>query len=132
MGLQATAMSQGVRGKLATLLFLIALLFGNTSLIAGLEREGGLPAAGIFALVCLVWWISFRISRSADGRGMTLGFVALGLWILNLIGALVFAFRHSIGDRFFWASVAILLVLIAGIAISDTQSDVTKTKPSPG
>ena len=68
MGLQATAMSQGVRGKLATLLFLIALLFGNTSLIAGLERGGGLPAAGIFALVCLVWWISFRISRSANGR----------------------------------------------------------------
>ena len=131
MGLQATAMSQGVRAKLATLLFLIALLFGNTSLIAGLGMEGGLPAAGIFALVCLVWWISFRISR-ANGRGMTLGFVALGLWILNLIGALVFAFRHSIGDRFFWASAAVLLVLIAGIAISDTQSDVTKTKPSPG
>jgi hypothetical protein len=76
MGLQATAMSQGVRAKLATLLFLIALLFGNTSLIAGLEMEGGLPAACIFALVCLVWWISYRISRSANGRGMTLGLVA--------------------------------------------------------
>ena len=129
MSLQATP---GVRAKLATLLFLIALLLGNSALIGGLEMEGGMFFAGLFAAVCILWWISFRISRSANGRGMTLGFVALGLWILNLIGALVFDFRHYIGDHFFWAYAAVLLVLIAAIAIRDTQSDVTKTKPSPG
>jgi hypothetical protein len=63
--------------------------------VAGILASGGLAS---------------RVLASANGRGMTLGFVALGLWILNLIGALVFAFRHSIGDRFFWASAAILLV----------------------
>ena len=63
--------------------------------------DGGMFFAGLFAAVCILWWISFRISRSANGRGMTLGFVALGLWILNLIGALVFDFRHYIGDHFF-------------------------------
>jgi hypothetical protein len=113
------------------LLFLIALVFGNISLIAGLEMEGGLSAACIFALVCLVWWMSYQISRSANGRGMTLGFVALGLWILNLVGALVFDFRHYISDRFFWVSAAVLLVLIAAIALCDTPSDVPKTSPSP-
>jgi hypothetical protein len=131
MSLETGVTSQGVRAKLATLLFLIALLFGNTSLIAGLEMESGLPAACVFAVVCLVWWISFRISRSANGRGMTLGFVALGLWILNLAGALVVDFHHYIGDHFFWASSAALLVLIAAIALRDTPSDVPKTSPSP-
>jgi hypothetical protein len=129
MSLQATP---GVRAKLATLLFLIALLLGNSALIGGLEMDGGMFFAALFAVVCILWWISFRISRSANGRGLTLGFVALGLWILNLVGALVLDFRHYIGDHFFWAYAAVLLVLIVAIAIRDTQSDVTKTKPSPG
>jgi hypothetical protein len=132
MGLQLTATNQGVRAKLATLLFLIALLLGNVSLIGGLEMEGGMPAAGLFAVVCILWWISYRISRSADGRGMTLGIVALGLWILNVAGALAFDFHHLIVDHFFWASTAILLALIAAIALSDAPSHVPKMPPSPG
>jgi hypothetical protein len=44
-------MSQGVRGKLATLLFLIALLFGNTSLIAGLDMKVVFPPQA-FLLSC--------------------------------------------------------------------------------
>jgi len=94
--------------------------------------DGGIFFACLFALVCVLWWISFRISRSANGRGMTLGFVALGLWILNLVGALVFDFRHYIGDHFFWAYAAVLSVLIAAIAFRGTSSDVAKTPLSPG
>jgi hypothetical protein len=132
MAPQAAVPNQGVRAKLATLLFLIALLLGNVALIGGLEMEGGIPAAGFFAVVCMLWWISFRISRSANGRGLTLGIVALGLWILNVAGALAFDFHRLIVDHFFWASAAILLVLIAAIALSDTPSDVPKMPPSPG
>jgi hypothetical protein len=58
--------------------------------------------------------------------------VALGLWILNVAGALAFDFHHLIVDHFFWASAAILLVLIAAIALSDTPSAVPKMPPSPG
>jgi hypothetical protein len=62
MSLQATVASQGVRAKLATLLFLIALLLGNGALIGGLEKDGGTFFAGLFAVACVLWWISFRIS----------------------------------------------------------------------
>lgn len=115
MAPQATVPNLGVRAKLATLLFLIALLLGNLSLIGGLEMEGGIPAAGFFAVVCMLWWISFRISRSANDRGMTLGIVALGLWILNVAGALAFDFHRLVVNHFFWAYAATLLVLIAAI-----------------
>jgi hypothetical protein len=131
MGLQRTVANQSVRAKLARLLFLIALLLGNGALIGGLEAEGGMLAACFFAVACILWWISFRISRSANSRGMTLGVVSLGLWILGLAGALVVAFHHYIVDHFFWACAAILLVLVAAIALSNTPSDVPKMPPSP-
>jgi hypothetical protein len=132
MGPETTATSQGVRAKLATLLFLIALLLGNGALIGGLDAEGGILAAGFFAVACVLWWVSYRISRSANGKGMTLGIVALGLSILGVAGALAAAFHHYIGDHFFWASAAILAVLIAAIAIREASSDVRKIPPTPG
>jgi len=132
MGPESTPTSQGVRAKLATLLFLIALLLGNAALIGGLETEGGMLAAGFFAFACVLWWVSYRISRSANGRGLTLGIVALGLWILGVVGALAVAFHHYIVDRFFWASAAILVILIAAIAIRESSSDVPKIPPNPG
>ena len=118
-----TATSPDIRGKLATLLFLIALLLGNGALIGGLENEAGMFSAGVFAVVCLLWWISYRMSRSANSRGITLGFVALGLWILALAGALAVDFHHFIVDHFFWASTGILFVLVAAIALSDTPPE---------
>ena len=123
MACQATVTRQGVRAKLATLLFLIALLLGNVALIGGLEKEGSMLFAGLFATACVLWWISYRISRPANCRGITLGFVALGLWILNLAGALAISFHHYIVDHFFWASASVLFVLIAVIALRGTPSD---------
>jgi hypothetical protein len=124
--------SSGERGKLAMLLFLIALLFGNILLIAGFESEPGVPAACVFAATCFTWWISYRISHSANGKGMILGLVCLGLWILNLAAALVVDFHRNIVGFFFWASTASLLVLIAAFAFSEARSHGPKTMPTPG
>jgi hypothetical protein len=115
-------MGSGVRTKLATLLFLIALLLGNGALIGGLEMEAGIPAGCLFAVVCILWWIAYRMSRSVNGRGFTLGFVALGLWILQIAVALVSDFRHYAIDHFLWASAAMLSALVAAIAIFDAPS----------
>lgn len=124
-------MSSGERGKLATLLFLIALLFGNISLIAGFESEEGVPAACVFAAACFTWWISYRISHSAKGRGITLGLVCLGLWILNIATALVVDFHHFIVGFFSWSSTTILSILITAFVISEAPSDRPRTMPSP-
>jgi hypothetical protein len=126
MSSTGTVASAGVRGKLATLLFLIALLLGNGALIGGLENEAGMFSAGVFAVVCVLWWISYRMSRSANSGGITLGFVALGLWILALAGALAIDFHHFIVDHFFWASAGILFVLIAAITLSNTPCESPK------
>ena len=123
MNLPAFLKTPGVRAKLATLLFLISLVFGNIALIGGFEDEGGIPAACVFAIVCVLWWISYRMSCSANRRGMTLGFVALGLWILNLAGALVSDFHHYVVDHFFWVTTAVLLALVVAIALSEAASD---------
>lgn len=131
MSLPVSETNPGMRAKLATLLFLIALLLGNGALIGGLEKEGGLFSAGASAIACVLWWISYRISRSVNGRGMTLGFVALGLGILGLACPLALDFHHYVVDHVFWATTAILVVLVAAIALSDTPSDRPKTSPSP-
>jgi hypothetical protein len=117
----------GERAKLATLFFLIALLLGNVALIGGLVNEGGMSCACAFAVACLLWWIAYRISRSVSGRGMNLGFVALGLWMLNLIGALVFYFHHSVGAPFFWSSTVLFLLLITAFALSDARLNPSKS-----
>jgi len=49
------------------------------------------------------------------------------MWMLNLIGGLVFAFRHSVGDRFFWVAASIFLLLIAAFAVSDARQNTSKS-----
>jgi hypothetical protein len=61
---------------------------------------------------------------------MTLGLVALGIWMLNLIGALVLAFRHSVAVPFFWAATAIFLLLIMAFAISDSRPNLSRSSTS--
>jgi hypothetical protein len=99
-------------------------------LILGLEREVGGPAACAFAAACGLWWTSYKMSLSAERRGMTLGLVALGIWMLNLIGALVLAFRHSVAVPFFWAATAIFLLLIMAFAISDSRPNLSRSSTS--
>jgi len=120
MHLPAVVLTPRARALLTVLLFLVAWLLGNGALIGGLEMEQGVPAVSAFAVACALWWTSYKISRSAHGRGMTFGFVVLGIWMLNLIAALVFTFRHSVADPFFWVSTAIFLLLIIAVARTDS------------
>jgi hypothetical protein len=62
---------------------------------------------------------------------MTLGLVALGMWILNLGGMLLVDFHHAVTGFLFWASAGILLFLITAVALSDTPSDARRASPSP-
>jgi hypothetical protein len=67
---------------------------------------------GIFAVACALWWGAYSLGRTKNGNGNTAGFLVIGLWTLNLFGAVLIAFDHYIADTFFWASAAMLLVLI--------------------
>jgi hypothetical protein len=60
-----------------------------------------------------------------------LGFLTLGLWLLNLVGALFFDFRRYVSDLFFWTSTAIFLLLIVLVALSDPPSTRRTTSPNP-
>ena len=131
MHFPAVVLTSKARALLAVLLFLVAWFFGNGALILGLEMEEGVFAACVFAFACGLWWTSYKISRSAHGKGMTLGLVALGIWMLNLIGALVFAFRHSVANPFFWVATAIFSFLITAFAVSDVRPNLSKSASSP-
>jgi FtsH-binding integral membrane protein len=120
-----------VRALLPLLLFLVAWWLGTASLIAGFEMEAGVPAACIFAFACLLWWTSYKMSRSSNGKGMTLGLMAIGLWMLHLIGALVFDFHHTVAQAFFWTSTVIFALLIVAVALSDTPSGGPRAPPIP-
>jgi hypothetical protein len=113
------------------LLFFVAWFLGTAALRGGLEIGAKVRDACIFAIACVLWWISYRVCRSASGRGMTIGFLTLGLWMLNLLGALFFDFHHYFADLFFWTSTAIFLLLIMLVALSDPPSIRPKASPSP-
>lgn len=131
MHLPAVILSARARALLAVLLFLIAWLLGNVGLTVGLKLGATVPAAIIFAIACVLWWISYKISCSANSRGMTLGFVALSVWMLNLVGALLFDFRHYVADIFFWVSTAIFFLLITAFALSEARPNPPKESSSP-
>jgi hypothetical protein len=130
MHLPALNLSTRTRGLLALLLFLIVWLLGNVGLIAGFGREAKVFGATIFAIASVLWWTSYRISRSANGRGMTLGVVALSVWMLNLIVGLTLNFHYWIADSFFWVSTAIFLLLITGLVVSEAAPNRPRTAKS--
>jgi len=131
MQFPAIVLSSGVRVKLATLLFLVAWLFGSAALTGGFESGANFAGACIFAIACGLWWVAYRTCVSANGKGMTLGLVALGLWMLNLGGMLLVDFHHAVTGFLFWASAAVLLLLVTAVALSDTPSDTQRASPSP-
>jgi hypothetical protein len=119
-----------VRAGLSILLFLIAWILGIAALRAGYETYDDVPATCVFAVACVLWWISYKISCSANRRGMTLGLVALGMWMLNLVGLLAVDFHDFIASFFFWGCSAICLFLVTAFAFSNTPPE-EKASPSP-
>jgi hypothetical protein len=124
-------LSSGVRAKLATLLFLVAWLFGSAALTGGFESGANFAGACIFATACGLWWVSYRTCVSANGKGITFGLVGLGLWMINLGGMLLVDFHHAVTGFLFWASTAVLLLLVTAVALSDTPSDAHEGSPGP-
>jgi hypothetical protein len=131
MHLPALNLSVRERALLALLLFLIAWLLGNVGLIVGFELGARAPAVMVFVIACLLWWISYRISRSAEGRGMKLGFVALSVWMLGLLGELFLNFHDCIADPFFWVATTIFLLLVTAFAVSEAAPSSPKASSSP-
>jgi hypothetical protein len=85
----------------------------------GFEVGADLPSACIFAVGCGLWWLGYKFSGSANGRGMTIGFVGVALWMLYLLGGLVLNFHETATHLFFWLCSAALLTLIVMVALSD-------------
>jgi hypothetical protein len=131
MHLLALNLSTRARGLLALLLFLVAWLLGNVGLIAGFEKEAKVPGAAIFAMACVLWWVSYKISRSANGRGITLGVAGLSVWMLNLVVGLAFNFHYWIADSFFWVSTAIFLLLVTALVVSEAAPNHPKATSTP-
>ena len=120
----------GVRAAIGTLMFFIAWLSGAVSMRAGFEVEADLPAACLFAIACGLWWVAYKFSRSANGRGMIIGFAGVALWMLYLLSGLVFNFHETTSHLFFWLSFAMLLTLVAMVAISDKSSGDPRVSPT--
>ena len=99
--------------RLAVWMFCIAWLVGSIALIIGLDGDAGeIPAICIFAVACLMWWGAYKVRGKRGQPGNAIGFLALAIWILNLLGAFVFDFHHYVTDLFSWASIVMLLLLI--------------------
>jgi len=129
--LSAVVFSPAVRARLAVLLFFVAWFLGTAALSGGLKLRAEMRAAYIFAIACVLWWISYRICLSVNGRGIKLGFLTLGLWMLHLVGAFFFDSHRYAADLFFWTSTAIFLLLILLVALSDPPSTGSKASSSP-
>jgi hypothetical protein len=129
--LSAVVFSPAVRARLAVLLFFVAWFLGTAALSGGLKLRAEMRAAYIFAIACVLWWISYRICLSVNGRGIKLGFLTLGLWMLHLVGAFFFDSHRYVADLFFWTSTAIFLLLILLVALSDPPSAGSRASSSP-
>jgi|ERR1700730_7477889 len=96
----------------------IAWIVGSIALIIGLYGDAGeIPAMCLFAIACLLWWGAYKVRGKRGQPGNAIGFLALAIWILNLVGAFVFDFHHYVTDIFFWASIVMLLLLIISAAV---------------
>ena len=131
MRLSAVVFRPAVRARLAVLLFFVAWFLGTAALSGGLKLGAEMRAAYIFAIACVLWWISYRICLSVNGRGIKLGFLTLGLWMLHLVGAFFFDSHRYVADLFFWTSTAIFLLLILLVALSDPPSAGSRASSSP-
>lgn len=107
------------RSRLGALTFCIAWLIGNIALLIGFNGgKGEIPAIGMFVFACVAWWVGYRLGGSKTRLGSALGFLALAIWILNFLGALVGYFKYYSTDLFFWAAASTLLILIMMVGTS--------------
>lgn len=114
--------------RLALWMFCTAWLVGSIALIIGLNGDAGeIPAICIFAIACVMWWGAYRVRGKRGQPANAIGFLALAIWILNLLGAFVFDSRQYVTDLFFWASAAMLLLLIISASLSKTPYSVRKS-----
>lgn len=114
-----TPPSKADRHRLAVPVFFVAWLIGNIALIIGLNGAGGtIPAVCGFAIACVVWWGGYRLGGAKSRVGTAIGFLGIGIWTLNLLGAIVFMFRHYVADLFFWCSTIALFLLVMALALS--------------
>jgi len=106
--------------RLGVWIFGVAWLIGNMSLIIGSNGGSGeLPAGVGFAIACASWWGGYRLGGTKSRVGTAVGWLVIGIWTLNLLGALLSAFSHYVADSFFWASVVMLFLLISAVLISN-------------
>jgi hypothetical protein len=99
--------------QLAVGMFCIAWLLGTIALIVGLNGDAGeIPAIFLFAIACALWRGAYKLRGRKRHPGNAIGFLALAIWVVNLMGAFAFDFHRYLTDLFFWTSVAILLLLI--------------------
>jgi O-antigen ligase len=100
----------------------IAWLVGSSALIIGLHGGAGeIPAICMFAIACVLWRFAYKLRGKKRHPGDAIGFLALAIWSVNLLGALAFDFHYYLTDFFFWASTATLLILIAAALKSGLQ-----------
>lgn len=118
------------RGLLAVLIFIISWFTGAASIVGGFETGAYFAFAATFVVAVLFWWASYGLSRSASGRGMTVGLIALALWMLALTFSLLADFRGSIASPFFWTVAVILLVVVVVLSISEARTSAANTVPN--
>jgi hypothetical protein len=99
--------------QLAVWMFCVAWLVGSIALIIGLNGDTGeIPAIFIFAIACVMWRGAYKLRGRKRNPGNAIGFLALAIWIVNLLGAFAFDYHRYVTDLFFWTSAATLLLLI--------------------
>ena len=99
--------------QVALWMFCAAWLVGSMALIIGLNGDAGeIPAIFLFAIACVMWRGAYKLRGRKRNPGNAIGFLALAIWIVNLVGAFAFDYHRYVTDFFFWASMAMLLLLI--------------------
>ena len=113
--------------NLGILVLFIAWLFGNVTLIAGFDGEQNeVPAAGVFILACVTWWIGYRMGGTKSRLGNAIGWIGLGLWMLNVLGiALALISAHRIADFFLEVAALALVALIVAVALTPARAEVS-------
>jgi hypothetical protein len=129
VSLQTTIPSPTVRAAIGMVLFALAWMLGAMSMRGGFEFGADLLSAGVFAVACGLWWIAYKFSRSATGRGLIVGFICLALWMLYLLGHFIIDFHETSTHLFFYLCSVMLLILITMIARSD-KSPADPSTPS--
>ena len=112
------------RTGLSILVFIVVWFVGTAALTGGFTElgEDGLLAC-VFGAACAAWWGARKFGGANSAPVNATGFVVIGLWTMKLLHALLFNFHYWVTRFFFWASAAILLLLVTAVALSKGLSD---------